>query len=266
MTEQEKQCRICLDGVEAERELGRLIRPCLCKGSISYVHIECLNRWRKTSSSDSAFFACPQCHYQYRFARTQIFGLAANPIIVGSLSGLLFTCIVMAASFITTFFMGAFETPTTYNSFYYISPIDVAQDLITAIFRIIRDGDIFDFFTEPIGLSRNSPLATATRPDQPPPGIIKGFIRRFLIGLPLVGAGSVVHMLLSFQMLAPVQFVARYRASRSRRNNSKDFAALIIVALVVAGAVRALYKVYKLTEILTRRMLMRAEDAILEVN
>jgi len=35
MAEQEKQCRICLDGVEAENELGRLIRPCLCKGSIS---------------------------------------------------------------------------------------------------------------------------------------------------------------------------------------------------------------------------------------
>ena len=35
MVEQEKQCRICLDGVEAENEVGRLIRPCLCKGSIS---------------------------------------------------------------------------------------------------------------------------------------------------------------------------------------------------------------------------------------
>jgi len=35
MSDQEKQCRICLDGVEAEPELGRLIRPCLCKGSIS---------------------------------------------------------------------------------------------------------------------------------------------------------------------------------------------------------------------------------------
>jgi hypothetical protein len=31
----EKQCRICLDGLAAEGELGRLIRPCLCKGSIS---------------------------------------------------------------------------------------------------------------------------------------------------------------------------------------------------------------------------------------
>jgi len=35
MPSEEKQCRICLDGPESEQELGRLIRPCLCKGSIS---------------------------------------------------------------------------------------------------------------------------------------------------------------------------------------------------------------------------------------
>lgn len=33
--EEQKQCRICLDGVDAEEELGRLIRPCLCRGTIS---------------------------------------------------------------------------------------------------------------------------------------------------------------------------------------------------------------------------------------
>ena len=31
--EEAKQCRICLDGEDPA--LGRLIRPCLCKGSIS---------------------------------------------------------------------------------------------------------------------------------------------------------------------------------------------------------------------------------------
>lgn len=158
-------------------------------------------------------------------------------VIVGGLSGLLFTCIVMVASYITTFFMSAFENTTTYNSFFYISPIDVAQDLITAAFRIIRDGDISDFFTEPIVRSQQSPLNTAPL-STPPPGLIKSFIRRFLIGLPLIGAGSIVHMLLSFQMLAPVQFIARYRANRNRRNNSRDFAALIVIVLVVVGALR----------------------------
>ena len=96
---EEKQCRICLDGSEAEHAMGKLIRPCLCKGSISvcfshmnvwkllswiwpldakYVHVKCLQRWRNTSSSRSAFFSCPQCRYQYRFARTKIVGLASN--------------------------------------------------------------------------------------------------------------------------------------------------------------------------------------------
>lgn len=140
----------------------------------------------------------------------------------------------MVASYITTFFMSSFDSPTSYTSFYYISPIDVAQDLITAAFRILREGDVSDFFAEPIVHPRKPPLNMATQP----PGLIKSFIRRFLIGLPLVGAGSIVHMLLSFQMLAPVQFVARYRGSRSRRNNSKDFAALIVIALLVAGAFR----------------------------
>lgn len=30
-----KQCRICFDGEDSVPELGRLIRPCLCKGSMS---------------------------------------------------------------------------------------------------------------------------------------------------------------------------------------------------------------------------------------
>jgi len=144
----------------------------------------------------------------------------------------------MVASYFTTFFMSAFEAPTnSYSSLFYISPIDVAQDLITAAFRVIRDGDIFEFFSEPIFQSSHTRKSSADVPSQPP-GFIKGFIRRFLIGLPLVGAGSIVHMMLSLQMLAPIQFIARYRASRSRRDNSKDIAALIVIALVVAGAVR----------------------------
>jgi len=175
--------------------------------------------------------------------------------------------IVMVASFITTFFMSAFEQPSSGSSWFYISPFEVAQDLVAAAFRVIKDGDIFDEFPETVyQTSASGRSSTSSSRSRSPPGLIKRFIRRFLIGLPLVGAGSVVHMLLSLQMLAPVQFLARYRANRRNRNNSKDMAALIIVALLVFGTVRALYKVYQLTETLTKRALVRAEDAILEVN
>ncbi|KAG6332507.1 hypothetical protein ID866_6584, partial [Astraeus odoratus] len=78
MGQQEKTCRICLDGEDPT--LGRLIKPCLCTGSISYVHVKCLQRWRTQSTGDSAFYRCPQCRFHYRFARTKVLGLATNPV------------------------------------------------------------------------------------------------------------------------------------------------------------------------------------------
>ncbi|KAJ6519743.1 hypothetical protein C8R45DRAFT_33160 [Mycena sanguinolenta] len=261
----ERQCRICLAGAE-ETEMGRLIKPCLCKGSIMFVHVKCLERWRKASSN--AFFSCPQCHYKYRFARTRIVGIATNPIIVGTLSAVLFTTLVLLSSFVTTFFISWFEEPADtfyYRSgsfgysgfgFYIVSPIDIARDLIRAALRILQDtdGEIF---------GRGD--TEATPEPRSPPGFLMSFIRRFLLGLPIVGAGSVVHMLLSLHLLSPVHLLARYRSSNRRRESSRDVVSLIIIGLLLVGAARALIKVYGFTESLTKRLLLRAEDAILEV-
>jgi len=216
------------------------------------------------SASRSAFFACPQCHYQYRFARTRIVGLATNSVIVGGISGLLFTLLVMIASYITTFFISVFERPSYYHPFY-SNPFEVAQDLVTAAFRVMKDGDLAGILEDNIRQSSSRPEAHVVPRSQP--GIITRFIQRFIIGLPLVGAGSLVHLLLSVHFLAPVQWLARYRGGRSRRDNgSRDIAALIVIGLLVVGALRALYKVYQFTQFITRRILLRAEDAILEVN
>ena len=204
-------------------------------------------------------------------------------VIVGGLSGLLFTLLVMIASYITTFFISAFEAPSYYHPFY-SNPFEVAQDLVTAAFRVMKDGDMASILEDNIR-QHSSTTSTPGAPlvPKPRPGFIIRFIQRFIIGLPLVGAGSLVHLLLSVQYLAPVQWLARYRGSRSRRNNgSRDIAALIVISLLVVGALRyvlyyrglaenlwenrALYKVYQFTQFITRRILLRAEDAILEVN
>ncbi|KAF7347896.1 RING-CH-type domain-containing protein [Mycena venus] len=263
----DRQCRICLCGTEEEAALGRLIKPCLCKGSISFVHLKCLQRWRNSSASQSAFFSCPQCHYKYRFARTRIVGIATNPAVVGALSAILFTMLVLLSSFITTFFMSWFEEPSDgyyYRSswffgpgFYFTSPFDIARDIIRAALRILQDtdGEVFGHRDTQTG----SPIPHSE------PGLLKSFIRRFLLGLPIVGAGSVVHMLLSVGLLTPVHFLARYRSSNRRRESGRDIASLIVIGLVLVGAARALVKVYSITQSLTKRALLRAEDAILEV-
>jgi hypothetical protein len=142
----------------------------------------------------------------------------------------------MMASYITTFFISAFETPSYYHPFYY-SPFQVAQDLVTAAFRVMKDGDMASILED--NIRPRSTTSTPGAPLVPKPSFIIRFIQRFIIGLPLVGAGSLVHLLLSVQYLAPVQWLARYRGSRSRRNDSsRDIAALIVISLLVVGTLR----------------------------
>ncbi|TGZ81278.1 hypothetical protein EX30DRAFT_371629 [Ascodesmis nigricans] len=68
---EDRQCRICLDTIPPpylpSPTLGRLISPCTCTGSSRYVHSGCLQRWRSTSHT--AYYQCPTCHYRYRLRR-----------------------------------------------------------------------------------------------------------------------------------------------------------------------------------------------------
>ena len=58
-----KCCRICL---EEEDSTDRMIAPCLCKGSMKWVHRSCLDEWRR-NEQDRAFAQCTECHFHYHF-------------------------------------------------------------------------------------------------------------------------------------------------------------------------------------------------------
>ncbi|KAL8927169.1 MAG: hypothetical protein Q9172_001493 [Xanthocarpia lactea] len=93
-----RQCRICLETVlptfhppsenipsilqsspsvtyiSSDPELGRLLRPCKCKGSSKYVHEGCLQAWRHADPSYGRrnFWQCPTCGFQYRLERMKL--------------------------------------------------------------------------------------------------------------------------------------------------------------------------------------------------
>jgi len=49
---------------------GRLIRPCLCRGSQKFVHEECLTAWRLQDPTNKRnYWQCPTCRYSYRLER-----------------------------------------------------------------------------------------------------------------------------------------------------------------------------------------------------
>lgn len=115
------------------------------------------------------------------------------------------------------------------------------------------------------------------------PGFLVRLIRRFLLGLSVVGAFSFMSFGVTLTM--PLQW-ARRRAAGGRRGEGRDTSiyAIIILVMILVGAAkwvkppfldmlilthnavcRAMYSTYKLTKALTTELLKRAETAILEV-
>ncbi len=56
-----KQCRICLDSEYSYN--NPLISACLCRGSIRWTHLDCLNTWRSVSNKN--FYECDLCKFKY---------------------------------------------------------------------------------------------------------------------------------------------------------------------------------------------------------
>ncbi|KAJ3551445.1 hypothetical protein NM688_g4698 [Phlebia brevispora] len=249
--ENEKQCRICFDGEDPE--LGRLIRPCLCKGSVSYVHVKCLHRWRTSSRTQGAFYRCPQCGYHYRFARTKVMGIASNPIVVGILSCFAFTLLLFCSSFVTTYLISG----TSDDSYFFVYPWDTFREVMRSVACAITDIPCDDRNVS----ARARRMGERMRGQRPT--LLNRFVRRLLLGLPTVGAGSVLNMIWSLPF--PIHSWIRMRLRRGSRSTS-DLATLIFLAAIIIGAARALFKVYQLTEKAVKRILLRAEDAILEVS
>ncbi|KAF9908287.1 hypothetical protein EC991_009931 [Linnemannia zychae] len=105
----ERRCRICLEGEDddsfksqhrdssdhnhnhshshyreedygdnEDSEKGRLISPCLCKGSSRYIHLGCLEKWRVMSPRKESFYRCDTCHYEYSFRRPWAASILGN--------------------------------------------------------------------------------------------------------------------------------------------------------------------------------------------
>lgn len=69
-------CRIC-HGEDGD-ENGRLIaNVCSCKGSMKYVHLVCLNTWRRTRPEN--YFTCINCKQPYKLKKSTICVILSSP-------------------------------------------------------------------------------------------------------------------------------------------------------------------------------------------
>jgi len=95
---------------------------------------------------------------------------------------------------------------------------------------------------------------------------------RFFLGLALMGSFSFLSLLLSLSLFAPLQLANGLRGGffrnfrRQGGTNQLGTGQLMIIAFVLIGAANSMRQTYKMTQGLTRRMLMYVETQILEVN
>ncbi|BFZ58248.1 hypothetical protein PYCC9005_005310 [Savitreella phatthalungensis] len=156
----DRQCRICLGG---PADGDRLISPCRCRGTSRYVHLSCLNEWRRASRNNASFYRCDQCRYHYHFYRTSVARALSSAWALTSATAIAmcFGCFVMG--FVVKLALwglgSAMDTRSSFSFFgyglggwggpFWYSPIDAGKDLVDAATLLVptRPRTLKDVFT-----------------------------------------------------------------------------------------------------------------------
>jgi hypothetical protein len=114
-------CRICLD--HEDTPSNPLLRPCRCRGSMAYVHRNCLNEWRRQSIHPNSIYQCDTCKFEYRFAtairpdRFTIARVLAWPFTIHLLSVMALFLSVFWVCFAGGFVAKLFDASLTWSDF-----------------------------------------------------------------------------------------------------------------------------------------------------
>lgn len=75
----------------------QLITPCRCTGTMRFVHVRCLDRWRQAAPTERSRFRCDQCGASYALHRTNIAAFLSSDLGALSVAGALLSLIVVGA-------------------------------------------------------------------------------------------------------------------------------------------------------------------------
>ncbi|KAG0044789.1 hypothetical protein BGZ83_009938 [Gryganskiella cystojenkinii] len=246
---EERQCRICLGGADEEDTLGRLISPCLCKGSMKYVHVECLNAWRERSPKRESHYKCDTCKYSFSFRRTSMARYLAHPISTFILTLIAFAGVVFAAGFAMKLLLyltmdGSHEFTVDLDDFDDDQLKQLRSEFVVlktpktlrAVFKIDKSHMVFgSFFVS-----------------------IIGFLQ-LLLSTILMGGGGGVFRIGGFGL------GGRRHGARGERQREGGIGGIVLMIALVFGLFKSVYMTYQFVNRMSRRVLAKAELMVLEV-
>ncbi|XXG97173.1 hypothetical protein Hte_003468 [Hypoxylon texense] len=225
-----------LDGIRNRRpkrhyiseDGDRLVNPCLCKGSVKYVHEGCLKQWMNENPNA---WRCDRCLYQYRMERLNWAQRLRSPIVALGLTVLIL---------LTTIFVLGFIADPILNL--WLDPVGTIADTVT---------------TGHIGLDDDIDLL----PDE------AGWIEHFLKGLFSLGLLGFVKafLVMSPWQWWNLRTSGIIGGGGRRGGTGRERMESINLLLVLIGVFTFLYAVWKTTRKWTEQTLDRASQRILNV-
>ncbi|EGC46672.1 RING finger domain-containing protein [Histoplasma capsulatum var. duboisii H88] len=219
----------------SDPELGRLIKPCKCKGSSRYVHEGCLNAWRHADAafSERNYWQCPTCGFQYRLER-----MRWGRWITSTATQLALTGVILL---LAMFLLGFVADPI----------INLYIDPFNTILSRLYDPDAAEKI---IHLDEGAPERT-TWPEH------------FFKGLASLGVLSFVKVIFA---LSPWQWWNLRNSNlvgggRRPAATGRDRAAQVGWVVLLIGVMTFLWTVYKGIRAWSRKMLEKAGDRVLDV-
>ncbi|KAL9612238.1 MAG: hypothetical protein Q9167_003151 [Letrouitia subvulpina] len=217
-------------------ELGKLLRPCKCKGSSKYVHEGCLQAWRHADPEYGRrnYWHCPTCGFQYRLER-----LKWGRWISSTATQIVLTTSILFATVFLAGFAGDFIINLYLDPYFFISTRPWAE---------------FGAKFEPIVLD-----------DDAPPSWTEHFLKGFA-SVGLLGFGRVLFALSPWQWwnLRSSGIISGGGGGRSG-NSGRDRMASINWIVVLIGVGTFLWAVYKGVRAWSRRTLEKAGEKVMDV-
>jgi len=122
-----KICRICYS--EEESEDNPLIQPCICSGSMKYIHLECLRHWLRTSIFEQIENTNNCCIYLYRTPECELCKTRYPDFIRHK--GKLFEIIDLQSNFDSYLLVETITHDKNQHKYLYSVSLDQPEDCIT---------------------------------------------------------------------------------------------------------------------------------------
>lgn len=267
--QEEVICRICFEGPGSKDDdggdLGRLLKPCKCKGTMRYIHSGCLDAWRKHSRNSNSAVACDQCGAPYRFRSSRFVGLANSRALILLVSVLIFLVLVWFVGFFTLWMADRFDGWRNWPTF--------GLDWSELMYLDLDDDEYYTYrYAAPVMDDNDEAWSWDEL------GFFGRTMLRMALGSGVVGfMSALASMGLAVNPIGMGRFArggirerwlgGGARVGRGGRGKSDALAVtafVVVIAVVLAGMTKALLSTYKLVRRMSRRMLAYAEDNIVD--